>query len=221
MSSRNVLCWPGVRAQHARRDERERRRRRERVAVGLRRDAVGTREAGRERADAAQTDGEADVGDRAVGGAQQRRGALEPAGQEVLVRRLAERTAELAAEVRAREAGAAREVVDVQRLEVPGVGQVLGAEQVAYRGNEGHRSQYGLDRRGGRDSSAGAFRQTRRLPTEAVCRAVPCSPPLRRPSQRCSRAPVERPGRRTWSSSTTARAARTCRSAPTATPARS
>ena len=40
--------------------------------------------------------------------AQQRRGALEPAGQQVGVRRLAEGAPELAAEVRAREAGRAR-----------------------------------------------------------------------------------------------------------------
>ena len=67
---------------------------------------------------------EADVGDRAVGVAQQRRRALEPAGQQVLVRRLAERAAELAAEVRAREAGGARHVVDVERLEEARVGEV-------------------------------------------------------------------------------------------------
>ncbi len=40
------------------------------------------------------------VGHAAVGVAQQRRGPLEPAGQQVLVRRLAERAPELPAEVR-------------------------------------------------------------------------------------------------------------------------
>ena len=52
---------------------------------------------------------EADLGHRAIGVAQQRGGALHPARQEVLVRRLAERPAELAAEVRRRQAGGARE----------------------------------------------------------------------------------------------------------------
>ena len=74
---------------------------------------------------------EADVGDRAVGHAQQRRGALEPAGEQVLVRRLAERAPELAAEVRAREAGGGGHVVDVERVEEARVGEVLGAQQVA------------------------------------------------------------------------------------------
>ena len=97
----------------------------------------------RERADAAQADGEADVRDRAVGGAQQRRGALEPAGEQVRVRRLAERAPELAAEVGAREARAAGEVVDVERLEVARVGEVLGAKQVAYGRREDHRVSIG------------------------------------------------------------------------------
>ena len=67
---------------------------------------------------------------RAVGVAQQLRGALEPASQEVLVRRLAEGAAELAAEVRGREACGAGECGDVERLAVAGVDQILGAEQV-------------------------------------------------------------------------------------------
>ena len=53
------------------------------------------------------------------------------------MRRLAEGAAELAAEVRAREAGGAGEVVDVERLEVPGVGEVLGAQQVPGGRDEG------------------------------------------------------------------------------------
>ena len=74
---------------------------------------------------------EADVRDRAVGDAQQRRRALEPARQQVRVRRLAEGAPELAAEVRAREAGRAGQVVDAERLEVARVGEVPGAQQVA------------------------------------------------------------------------------------------
>ena len=85
-----------------------------------------------------QPDGEADVRDRAVGRPEQRGGALEAAGQQVRVRRLAERLAELAAEVRAREAGGARPVVDVERLEVARVGEVLRAQQVPGGRNEGH-----------------------------------------------------------------------------------
>ena len=54
------------------------------------------------------------------------------------MRRLAERAAELAAEVGAREAGGAGQVVDVERLEVARVGEVLGAQQVAGGRDEGH-----------------------------------------------------------------------------------
>jgi hypothetical protein len=54
------------------------------------------------------------------------------------VRRLAERSAELAAEVRAREACGACKVVDPERLEVARVGQVLGFEEVPGGRDEGH-----------------------------------------------------------------------------------
>ena len=46
------------------------------------------------------------------------------------MRRVAERAPELTAEVSAREAGGARQVTDVERLEVPGVGQVLRAQEM-------------------------------------------------------------------------------------------
>ena len=65
-------------------------------------------------------------------------GALEPARQQIRVRRFAERPAELAAEMSARQPRRAGEVVDVERLEVPRVGQVLGAEQMPVGGYEGH-----------------------------------------------------------------------------------
>ena len=60
------------------------------------------------------------------------------AGEQVCVRRLAERTAELAAEMRAREARRASHGADVERLEVARVGERLGAQEVAGRRDEGH-----------------------------------------------------------------------------------
>ena len=84
-----------------------------------------------------QPDGEADLGHGAVGVAQQRGGPLEPAGQQVLVRRLAERAPELAAEVRGRRAGGAGEVGDGERLEVAAVGQVLGPQEMTNRRSHG------------------------------------------------------------------------------------
>src|SRR4051794_12625671 len=66
-------------------------------AIRGRRDAVDAPEAGRERADAAQAHRQADVRHRPVGVAQHRRGALEPAREQVLMRCLAESAPELAA----------------------------------------------------------------------------------------------------------------------------
>src|SRR5919204_5313815 len=66
---------------------------------------VGAREAGGEGADAPQPDGEADVGDRAVGGTEQRGRPLEAPREQIAVRRLAEGAAELPAEVGPREPG--------------------------------------------------------------------------------------------------------------------
>ena len=54
--------------------------------------------------------------------------------------RLAERPPELAAEVGAREAGGAGHVVDVERLGVARVGEVLGAQQMPCRRGKGHAS---------------------------------------------------------------------------------
>ena len=122
-------------------------RRRERVPIGGRREAEGAAEAGGEGADAPQADREADVGDRAVGVAQQRGGPLEAAGQQVGPGRLAEGFLELAAEVGAREAGRARHVVDAERLGVAGVGEVLGAEQVSGGRYECHPRSLGSPRR--------------------------------------------------------------------------
>jgi hypothetical protein len=60
---------------------------------------VDTPEAGDERADTAESDREADLGDRAIGVAQQCGRTFEPSGQQILVWRLAERAPELPAEV--------------------------------------------------------------------------------------------------------------------------
>ena len=62
---------------------------------------------------------------RAVGVAQQRGGALEAAGEEVLVRRLAERAPELAAEVRGRQVRGAGERRHVERLAIARVDRSL------------------------------------------------------------------------------------------------
>src|SRR4051812_43594607 len=80
-------------------DEGAHRRRRMRRAVGGGRHAVGAAEAGREGADAAQPDVAADVDHAAIGAAKERRRALQAPGEQVLVGRLAEGGAELAAEV--------------------------------------------------------------------------------------------------------------------------
>src|SRR3954447_7264592 len=111
-----------------------------RRAVGGGRDAVRVGEAGREGTDALEADREAHVRDRAVRAAQQRRRALEAAGEQVLVRRLAEGTPELAAEVGARQAGGAGEVVDAERLEVARVGEVPGSQEVPGGWDEWHSS---------------------------------------------------------------------------------
>lgn len=96
-----------------------------------RREAEGPAERRRERAHAPEADEQADVRDGAVGVAEEGRSPLEPPGEEIPVRCLAERPLELAAEVRGGEAGRAGERADVQRFSVAGVDEVLGAEQVA------------------------------------------------------------------------------------------
>jgi hypothetical protein len=117
-----------IRLEHAGRNAHARARRGVRGPIRSRRQNERPAEARRERPDAAQTDGEADVRDRAVGVPQQGRCALQPARREVLMRRLAERPAELAAEVRRREVSGASEHRHVERIAVAGVDQVLCAE---------------------------------------------------------------------------------------------
>ena len=82
--------------------------------------------------EAGEADVEADLGDAAVGLAQQEHRPLDPAALQVAVRRLAERRPEGADEVRLgddmRDAGQRR---DVERLGVGAVHRVAGAEQAA------------------------------------------------------------------------------------------
>src|SRR5262249_56267531 len=94
--------------------------------VGRRRDPEGAGEARRERPDALKPDVEADPGDRIVRVAEKRGSTFHAPRQQVRVGRLAEGAPELAAEVRAREACGTGEVIDAQRLEVAGVGEILG-----------------------------------------------------------------------------------------------
>jgi hypothetical protein len=68
------------------------------------------------------------MGYRPVGVAQQRSGALKAAGEQIGVWRLPESATKLAAEVGARKTCRAREIIDVQGLEVTGVGKILGAQ---------------------------------------------------------------------------------------------
>src|SRR3954469_5713544 len=83
----------------------------ERRPVGGRRHSVDACEAGRERAHTAKPDRKADAGDPAISAAEQRRGTLQPPGEQVGVRRLAEGSTEFAAEVGPREPGGAGQVV--------------------------------------------------------------------------------------------------------------
>jgi hypothetical protein len=81
--------------------------------------------------------------------AQKRRGAFETAGEEILVGRLAERTAELAAEMCGREVRSSRQRGYVERLAITGVGKVLRAEQVPGRMDGRHRLEYRRSRAAG------------------------------------------------------------------------
>src|SRR5205823_6121749 len=89
---------------------------------------------------------EADLRDRVIGVAEQRGGALQAPGEQVGVRRFAEGSPKLTAEMGAGEPGGASEVVHVERLEIARVRQVLGAEQMAGGRDEGHCQQYGRPR---------------------------------------------------------------------------
>src|SRR5262249_52043275 len=140
--SKRAVLRTAVEAGDAGRDQRLLGRRRELRAISGRRDPVGAREARRERADALQSDREADVRHGAVGCSQQRRGALQPPGEQVGMRGLPVRATELTAEMRSGEASGASEIIDPKRLEVSRVGEILGPKEVAGWRDEGHRSGY-------------------------------------------------------------------------------
>jgi len=84
-----------------------------------------------ELAEALRADSETDVGNRPIGRAQQVRSSLQPARQQVLVRRLAKDLFELATEMSRGQVGGGGQIGDRERLEIPGVGEVFCPEQVA------------------------------------------------------------------------------------------
>src|SRR5439155_23125793 len=94
------------------------------------------------RPDAAQADREADVGNAPVGVAEERSGALEPAREEVLMRRLAEHAVEFPTEVGRREVRHPRQGGHVERLPIAGIHQILGAEEVTRRMQGPHDREY-------------------------------------------------------------------------------
>ena len=74
-------------------------------------------------------DVEADIGDAAVGLAQEEHGALDPSSLQVAMRRLAEHVAKAAAEVRRRDVGNRGDGAYVKRLGVAAIHGIPGAQQ--------------------------------------------------------------------------------------------
>jgi hypothetical protein len=99
------------------------------LAVGGRRCPDDVLERAAERAEAREADVEADLAHGPVGLAQERHRPLDPPALQVAVRRLAERRAEAADEVCAREVHRASQGLDVERIGVPAVHRVAGAQQ--------------------------------------------------------------------------------------------
>ena len=100
-------------------------------AVARRRLADDLPERAAEGPQAGEADVEADVGDAAVGLAQQEHRALHPPPLQVAVRRLPEDGAEAAAEVRLGDVGHRGHGADVERLGVGAVHGVAGAQQAS------------------------------------------------------------------------------------------
>jgi hypothetical protein len=136
--SKRPVFRPPVRAEEAGRNKRLRRGWREAPSVYGWRHPVCALEARRKGADATKADTCADFRHRAVGAPQHRRSALEPAREQVRVRRLAESAPELAAEVTAREASGTSKIIDTQRLEVAGVREISCAQEMPDRGDGTH-----------------------------------------------------------------------------------
>lgn len=120
-----------VGGEHARRDPRPVGSRRMGCTVCGRRRAVDPREARCERPHAPKADHETDLDHGSIGGTQQGRCALEPPCEQVLVRRLTERLAELATEVRRGKVGSASQLRHAEGLRVPGIDQISCAEEVS------------------------------------------------------------------------------------------
>src|SRR5205823_14912337 len=111
-------------------------------AVGRWRHAERAAEARRERADAPQPHRKTDLGDCAIGRAQEQGGSLEPADQEVLMRSRAEGTVELAAEVRGRQSRRAGKRAHVELIAVASVNEVSRAQEVPRGMDVGHCPEY-------------------------------------------------------------------------------
>src|SRR2546430_2144088 len=96
-----------------------------------------------EGAEAVEPNVEANLGDGTLRLAQQLHGPLHPAALQVAMRRLAERGAELTAEMRRRYVGDTRERIDVEGLGEGAVHRVASPQHaaVAVLGGPGHRSE--------------------------------------------------------------------------------
>ena len=177
------------------------RRRRKRCAVGRRRQPMGTREARRERADAAQPDLETDRHHGPVGRAKQRRCPLEAAGQEIRVRRLAVRAPELPAEMGLGQSGRGGQIRDSQRLRIPAVDEIPCPQKMALRRDDTHAAQYrarcsGWAPRRSRFCAARSTRTTGTAPADTSRPRItsPHEPPRDRLRRRPDRRPTLRPG---------------------------
>ena len=151
-------------------------------AVVRRRLADDLAERAAEGAQAVEADVEADVGDAAVGLAQQEHRALDPPPLQVAVRRLPEDGAEAAAEVRLGDVGHRGDGANVERLGVGAVHGVAGAQQapVQVLGFPAHRATL---RTRGRVLTAPRSSATDSPTRTALPRRSPA--PARRPKCRC------------------------------------
>jgi hypothetical protein len=136
-SKRAALRSP-IGTQHATGHLRTRCRRRKPSTVGGRRAAERPRKARRERPDALQADREADVSNRSISVAQQRRRPLQSPRQQVGMGRLAECPTKLATEMGPRQPRRPSKLIDPKRLKVPRISEVFGAQQMPCGGDIRH-----------------------------------------------------------------------------------
>src|SRR4029453_14591388 len=111
--------------------------------VGSRTHAERPMEGRGERADAPEADVQTDLRDRPVRVPEERGRPLHPTHQQVAMGRLAEGAAELAAEVRGREARGAREGRYIKGIAIAGVNEVLRSEEMSGGMRVGHSSASG------------------------------------------------------------------------------